>query len=78
MKTLLKLVVMVSVITTTHGALPIGTAQAQVKEQRTPGRGFQRMSKFKSYDECLRHNLKGMAGDTRRASKWCSRQGYTQ
>lgn len=51
---------------------------AQDASQRAPGRAFQRMSKFKSYDECLRHNLKGMAGDTRRASKWCSKQGYTQ
>ena len=58
-------------------AVPI-LSNAQDASQRAPGRAFQRMSKFKSYDECLRHNLKGMAGDTRRASRWCSRQGYTQ
>jgi hypothetical protein len=51
---------------------------AQVASHRNPGRAFQRLSKFKTYDECLRHNLRGMAGDTRRASRWCSRQGYTQ
>jgi hypothetical protein len=59
-------------------ALLPDSVQAQVRELRNSGRAFQRMSKFKSYDECLRHNLKGMAGDTRRASKWCSRQGYLQ
>jgi hypothetical protein len=54
-----------------------GSAGAQVKEQRNPGRAFQRMSKYKTYDECLRHNLK-LSGSQHRASAWCSRQGYSQ
>jgi hypothetical protein len=65
-------------ITSLANALVPVSVLAQVIEQRNSGRAFQRMSKFRSYDECLRHNLKNMAGDTRRASRWCSRQGYTQ
>jgi len=59
-------------------SLALSGVNAQVASHRDPGRAFQRMSKFKTYDECVRHNLRGMAGDTRRASKWCSKQGYTQ
>jgi len=75
MKTPLKLVLL-GVAATFNLLAPI-VAQAQVKEQRNPGHAFQRMSIYNTYDQCLKHNLK-LHGDTTRAHKWCSRQGYTQ
>jgi hypothetical protein len=52
-------------------------AFAQAASKRDPGRAYQRMSQFKTYAGCLSHNLR-LHGDQRRASRWCSRQGYTQ
>jgi hypothetical protein len=46
------------IIASTPNAIVPNSAQAQVKEQRNPGRAFQRMSKYKTYDECLSANLK--------------------
>jgi len=75
MKTLFKLVLLG--VAATFNLLAPSAAQAQVKEQRNRGHAFQRMSIDNTYDQCLQHNLK-LHGDSNRAHKWCSRQGYTQ
>jgi len=75
MKTPSKLVLLG--VAATLNLLAPSVAQAQTKEQRNPGHAFQRMSKYNTYDECLTHNLK-LHGNSNRANKWCSRQGYTR